>query len=288
MLPTLWTMRIAVYGPGAIGSTFAWHLARAGHDVTVVARGTRLAWLEREGAIVRGDGVRAEVNVAATLDETVRWDLVLVTVLATQVGAILPALRASAAKQVMFMFNTFESLAPLRDAVGGERFTFGFPGGVFTLLVDGVIHPQVRAGTTVADAAWAKVFGDAGIPTVVEPDMESWLRSHAALVAPLMSIGTIVHARRRGITWKEAAAHGDAFDAGFAIVRAGGNVVLPASVARASRLPGIVVRTLLWAFSRTTMARDLGKLGAVEGRMLIDMMSAAAPTLAGPLRAIRA
>ncbi|WP_437548032.1 2-dehydropantoate 2-reductase N-terminal domain-containing protein [Sorangium sp. So ce367] len=37
-------MRIAIIGPGAIGSTFAHALARAGHDVTVIARGQRLAW----------------------------------------------------------------------------------------------------------------------------------------------------------------------------------------------------------------------------------------------------
>ena len=36
-------MKIAVLGPGGIGSTFAFKLAQAGHAVTVVARGKRLA-----------------------------------------------------------------------------------------------------------------------------------------------------------------------------------------------------------------------------------------------------
>lgn len=180
-------MRIAIVGPGAIGSTFAFQLSKAGHEVTVVARGARLAWLEKERAIVKGDGARAQVEVSASLDETVAWDLVLVTVLATQVATVLPTLKASAARRVMFMFNTFESLAPLREAVGAERFTFGFPGGVFTLLIDGKIQPQIRSGTTVSDEALAKVFETAGIPTVVEADMQSWLRTHAAMVAPLMA-----------------------------------------------------------------------------------------------------
>jgi len=280
-------MQIAIFGPGAIGSTFAWYLARAGHDVTVVARGARLDWLEREQAIVRGDGERMPVKVASSLDVTIPWDLCLVTVLAPQVPAILPTLRASAARRVMFMFNTFEPLEPLRDAVGVERFTFGFPAGVFTLLVDGRIHPTVRSGTTVADPVWARVFGDAGIPTVVEQDMQGWLRSHAAAVAPLMAIGTIAAARGAGLTWHEATAHAAAFEAGFRIVRSLGHKPRPAALRVLSWLPRAAVTAILWAFGRTKIARDLGRLGTAEPRMLIDAMNAYAPQLAAPLLAIR-
>lgn len=280
-------MRIAIVGPGAIGSTFAFQLVRAGHEVTVVARGARLAALERDGAVVRADGARAAVTVTGALDETAPYDLVLVTVLATQVGAVLPSLRASAARRVMFMFNTFESIAPLRDAVGAERFSFGFPGGVFCRLVDGKIHPQIRPGTTVGDAALAKVFAAAGLPTVVDDDMQSWLRTHAAMVTPLMAAGVVAFTQRRGVTWREARSHADAFVAGFAIVRAGGNSVRPAALGAVSRLPRLVIAALLWAMSRTKTLRDLGALGATEPRMLVDMMNAASPTLAGPLVAIR-
>src|SRR5690606_12394826 len=109
-------MKVVIMGPGAIGSTFAWQLSRAGHDVTVVARGARLAWLKETQAIVRGDGERAEVSVARAMDTGTEWDLVLVTVHAPQVPALLPTLQASAARRVMFMFNTFDSLLPLREA----------------------------------------------------------------------------------------------------------------------------------------------------------------------------
>ncbi len=51
-------LSIAVIGIGGIGSTFAYYLARAGHDVTVVARpgSPRLQQLQREGGIVRDTG----------------------------------------------------------------------------------------------------------------------------------------------------------------------------------------------------------------------------------------
>jgi 2-dehydropantoate 2-reductase len=280
-------MRIAIVGPGAIGSTFAFQLSRASHDVTVVARGTRLAQLERDGAIVRTSGERAAVHVASALDERVAYDLVIVSVLATQVAAVLPALSASKAQTVMFMFNTFESLAPLRDAVGAERFAFGFPQGVFTLLEEGRITPQIRRGTTVSAPRWASSFADAGIPTVVEDDMQSWLRTHAALVAPLMSVGVRSLASGPAISWREAAAHTDAFLAGIGIVRAIGNDVRPSVIGAAARLPRTWLTALLWMFGRTAMGRDLGKLGTAEPRMLIDMMRTAAPELAAPLVLVR-
>lgn len=280
-------MHLAIVGPGAIGSTFAYKLARAGHVVTVVARGARLAQLQGYQAIVLASGERAGVHVSVALDLATAYDLVLVTVLAPQVAAVLPALRASAARTVMFMFNTFEPIEPLRDAVGRDRFAFGFPGGVFTLLVDGVISPKIRAGTTTDDPAWARVFTDAGIPTVVEADMHSWLRSHAALVAPLMAMAVAVDRRGAGITWREADAYAAALDAGLRVVRGLGNALTPASVHTMSRLPRPIVKAMLWAMSRTAVSRDLGKLGPAEPRMLIDMMTAAAPGQTDPLLAIR-
>ena len=135
-------MKIAVLGPGPIGSTFAFHLARAGHAVTVIARGARLERLQADEAIVTVDGERAAVEVATALDPTVPFDLVLVSMLATQVEPVLPALRSSAAARVMFMFNTFDLLSPLRDTVGAERFAFGFP-AVLASLPEGRLRREV-------------------------------------------------------------------------------------------------------------------------------------------------
>lgn len=227
------------------------------------------------------------MKVSSALDESVPWDLVLVTVLATQVAAVLQTLARSAAKRVVFMFNTFESIEPLRQAVGEGRFGFAFPGGVFALLVEGRVHPQIRQGTTAGDERLAELFSTAGIPTVVERDMQGWLRAHAAMVAPMMAMSTVVLARGAGATWSECMRYSAAFVAGFAVVRSVGSVARPPAVAALSRLPPVVVAAMLWLFSRTKMLRDLGRLGPTQARMLVDMMSAAAPHLAAPLRAVR-
>src|SRR5262245_4085613 len=136
-------MNIAIVGPGAIGSSFALYLSRAGHDVTVVARGKRLEQLQRDQAIVPSAGERAKVTVSSALDTAVPYDLLLVTVLAPQVDAALPAISKSAARKVMFMFNTFESLARLREAVGAARFSFGFPAVLATFDDAGVLTTQI-------------------------------------------------------------------------------------------------------------------------------------------------
>ncbi|HEY1097466.1 MAG TPA: 2-dehydropantoate 2-reductase N-terminal domain-containing protein [Myxococcota bacterium] len=268
-------LRIAVFGAGAIGTAFAFQLAHAGHAVTVVARGARLAQLRRDDGIVTRDGRRAAVVVADGLDEDVAYDLLLVTVLAPQVAAVLPQFVASRAKRVMFMFNTFEPVAPLRDAVGADRFTFGFPGGVFSLIKDGRIDHVVRSGTTVVDDEHAALFSAAGIPTVTTPDMHAWLRSHAALVVGMMSLGVRVSTRGSGATRAEARDAAVATKQAFALVRRLGHPLLPSAIAVLATLPTSLLTFTLWALSRTKILIDLGALGPHEPRMLIDQMLAA-------------
>ncbi|MFO0724719.1 MAG: 2-dehydropantoate 2-reductase N-terminal domain-containing protein [Myxococcota bacterium] len=282
-------MRIAVVGPGRIGSTFAFLLARAGHQLTVVARGQRLQQLRRDQGILTEGGARAALEIAEALDPTIPWDLVLVTVLSPQVDAILPQLAASSAKTILFMFNTFEPLDRLRAAVGAERFAFGFP-SMLAHLEDGRLKYQVYTIgqiTTVTDARWAKVFSEAGIGTVVEADMHAWLRTHAAFVAPFMAISVLVHQRGAGLRFGEALRFARAWRSGFAVVRALGHRLRPWFLEIPSRVPSPILAMLFWALSRLGPVREAGALGPGEARMIIDQMTAAAPGQTEDLLAIR-
>jgi 2-dehydropantoate 2-reductase len=283
-------MQIAIIGPGGIGSTFAFQLSTAGHDVTVVARGGRLEQLRRDAAIVTTDGERATVRVAGELDATTPWDLVLVTVLVSQVDALLPMLGGSNAKAVMFMFNTFGSLDRLRDAVGSERFAFGFP-AIVASLRDGRLSSSIlRRGmsTTVTDPVWAKVFNDAGIPATVHPDMESWLRTHAAVIVPLVIAAGIADGRGSGVSKGESVKLARAMDEGLRLVRHLGNSITPAPMAVVERMPVRALAALVWGLTRLgVFARTLAVAPADEPRMLIDEMSAAAPGRTPALQAVR-
>jgi 2-dehydropantoate 2-reductase len=283
-------MQIAIIGPGGIGSTFAFQLSEAGHDVTVIARGARLEQLRDAGAIVTVDGDRATVRVSGELDTTTNWDLVLVTVLTSQVDVLLPALTASAAKSVMFMFNTFQSLDRLRDAVGPECFAFGFP-AIAAGVNDGRLSSTIiRRGmlTTVSDPLWAKVFSDAGIPATVHPDMESWLRTHAVVAVPVIIAGSTALRGRTGIAMAEAVKLARAMKEGFALVRHLGNSVTPAPLALISRSPVAALATLLWLLTRLdVVTRTIGVAPADEARMLVDEMTSAWPEGTPALLAVR-
>jgi 2-dehydropantoate 2-reductase len=283
-------MQIAIVGTGRIGSTFAFHLGKAGHDVTVIARGKRLEELQAEPAITSVDGVRVPVKVAPALDPNTPFDLVLVTVMAHQVDAVLPSLEASRAKTVMFMFNTVASLAPLRDAVGAERFAFGFP-MIIAMWEGGKLRSTISGPgnvTTVTSEPWMKVFAEAGFPSVMTDDMESWLRSHAAMFVPMMALGCMVKARGgKALSWAEAKQYSGSLTEGFALVRHLGNKVIPGSVSFVDRFPGWLLTFVLWAASRSKAVQDLGQLGPAEPRELIDGFAALAPDRTATLRAIR-
>ena len=75
-------MKLCIYGAGAIGGLMAGWLARSGHDVSVVARGTQLAAIRRSGLRVRSEGAEQSFPVRADSDPS-RFgpqDYVLVTV----------------------------------------------------------------------------------------------------------------------------------------------------------------------------------------------------------------
>jgi 2-dehydropantoate 2-reductase len=214
----------------------------------------------------------------------------LVTVLVSEVDVLLGPLGRSAGKTVMFMFNTFHSLEGLRDAVGPERFAFGFPALMATLEGGKLAAtiPSRGITTTVTDPLWAKVFADAGIPATVHEDMESWLRTHAALIVPLAIAGRTARQHGRGVQWAEAARLARAMDEGFRLVRGLGNVITPASVAMLAHLPVPVLAALLWALTRLPVfTNTMAAVPADEPRVLIDEMAAAAPGHTPELLAVR-
>ena len=85
---------IAVVGAGAIGGLLGGRLARAGEDVTLIARGAHLEAMKSRGLTVRHPGEEFTVhpNVTADLDAAGGADLVFVTLKAHSIPQIAPAL----------------------------------------------------------------------------------------------------------------------------------------------------------------------------------------------------
>jgi 2-dehydropantoate 2-reductase len=87
-------VRVCVVGAGAIGGWTAAWLARAGHDVRLVARGAHLDALRRDGLILESDGARSTFALPAT-DEPGDFgaqDAVFVCLKTYSIAAMLPRL----------------------------------------------------------------------------------------------------------------------------------------------------------------------------------------------------
>ncbi len=88
-------MKICIYGAGAIGGLLGAELARAGEEVTLIARGPHLAAIRANGLTLRIDGAEHTVRVAATDKpaEAGPQDVVIVTVKAHGVAPIAEAMQ---------------------------------------------------------------------------------------------------------------------------------------------------------------------------------------------------
>jgi 2-dehydropantoate 2-reductase len=186
-------MRVLVIGAGVVGTVYGAHLGAAGHDVTVLAHGTRTAEVAAAGLIARdvidNVTVSSPVRVIADLEDQ-RFDLVLVAVQRDQLpttGADLATL--AGAPTVLFFGNNPAGSSGLPSGVPAPM-CLGFPGigGVLNRTVaDYVRIPQqptaLPVGIRPALDEFATTLRGRGFAVQRVADMDGWLVYHAAFVA---------------------------------------------------------------------------------------------------------
>jgi 2-dehydropantoate 2-reductase len=193
-------MKLLVYGAGVTGSLFAAQLHEAGHDVSLLARGERLAALRRHGVQLAEEDSPAVRRVPVPVVEHPAggYDLIAVFVRAHQVDAVLESL-AEVDGDVLFLLNWAAGAEPLGAVLGHERVLLGFPttGGTMdgdvvrhrarTLLSRLVVLPigEPGGGRTPRLDRIVRALRTAGITTKVRPRMAAWLETHAAFEVPL-------------------------------------------------------------------------------------------------------
>jgi 2-dehydropantoate 2-reductase len=192
-------MRIVVVGAGVIGSTYGGALARSGHEVSLLARGRRLADLQAHGLVLNdaGSGQRTEISlpVLSELSPDDRYDLMLVPVRSDQLASLLPILVDMVdCPDILFLGNTVGHKTKLMAALG-ERALFGFPAvggsreGVVVTYV--LIHQQKTMLGEADGASTARarriqtMFGNAGCPTRISTNICGWVLGHSAFVVPI-------------------------------------------------------------------------------------------------------
>lgn len=138
-------MKILVYGAGNIGSLYAVLLKESGQDVSILARGSRLADIRDRGIqldhAVTGQRTDARVNAVEGLDADDTYDLVLVVLPKNHVSEVLPILAANhGTPTVMFFGNNAAGPGEMIDALGRNRVLLGFPGAAASRSVTRPVH----------------------------------------------------------------------------------------------------------------------------------------------------
>ncbi|WP_329065084.1 ketopantoate reductase family protein [Amycolatopsis sp. NBC_01480] len=193
-------MKLLVYGAGALGTLHAARLHEAGHDVSLLARGERLAALRRHGVqLAEGDSpVARQVPVPVVEHPDGGYDLTAVFVRAHQVDAVLESL-AGLDGDVLFLLNWAAGAEPLGAVLGHQRVLLGFPAAAGVLDGDVLRYRAASFLTRLLPMPIGEpggrstprlerivaAFRAAGINAKAEPRMDAYLKTHAAFAVPL-------------------------------------------------------------------------------------------------------
>ena len=183
-------MTIFILGAGVQGTLYGVRLARAGHKVTLVARGKRAEELRAQGAIVEnvvtGRRDNLQLPVVEKLAPDTCADLCFVFVRREQIEAALSDLRgALGIARIVFMVNHANGSGALFSALSRSRVVLGFPSAAGSIengvdfYVDVAEQPTAieRMATDIA-----AMLRNAGFRVELVTDVDSWLKRHAVFV----------------------------------------------------------------------------------------------------------
>jgi 2-dehydropantoate 2-reductase len=114
-------MNFVIVGAGALGSIYAAYLARAGHQVSLIARGARAAALARHGiGIVGEESFTTRCNIVTQAETLREADVVIVAIKTYDTGQALAPLRGLKVKAALSVQNGVLKNRQLGDVFGPE------------------------------------------------------------------------------------------------------------------------------------------------------------------------
>jgi len=222
-------MNVLIYGAGVIGQIFGGRLARAGHDVSLLARGEQARSLAEHGITLSqegGESFHVSPPVLTAVPPDAHYDVVFVTVRRDQLADVVPAVAALAAQRIVFAVNQFADLEGLRVRTGADRTLFGFPGVAGYHSAEATVtYLEVPQQKTTVERRGGReqpvvdLLRSAGLPVDLSDDMYGWLATHAVFIttvgAAILAAGgdSAALAADRGRVAEMVAAVGEGFRA---------------------------------------------------------------------------
>ena len=197
-------MKILVYGIGVIGSIFAGKLAKAGYDITVLARDNRYREIIENGIILKNslnnklDTIKTKV--IDILSENDIYDYIIVVVQNNQISDILPVLAKNKSKNIVLVVNNPLGYEHWINIIGYERIMIGFPsaGGE---RINGIVNYYIGKGiaklfqsTTFGELNGKKTerlkklhfaFKKSGFSPNINNKMDWWQKTHISVILPI-------------------------------------------------------------------------------------------------------
>ena len=99
-------MKMVILGAGALGTVLGAHVARAGEDVTLIARGQRAAYLQEHGATITGlVDFTVPVRVVTDPQQVHEADVLMVTVKTYDMASALQSIKHLQVESVVSLQN---------------------------------------------------------------------------------------------------------------------------------------------------------------------------------------
>jgi 2-dehydropantoate 2-reductase len=280
-------MRILIYGAGVLGSHLTHVLWRGGNDVTLLARGRRLADLEKNGLVIRHTlQLRTTVDRIGLTDHLAvddRYDLCFVVVQRQQLNEILPEISACKDSHDFVLVGNNPTATETAETIRShspveKNLVFGFqssggkrePGRIVSLhtgfsTMSGNMTLGSLDGNEMLYSMIRQAFAKSPYRLVFSENMDAWLKCHAAFILPIVFACFYADGDLRRVARDSKMLNLviDTIDDAYHIVKAAGHPIIP------SQDDGFIQRDhgrYYWML-KLMMATPIGKLAASNHAM---------------------
>ena len=277
-------MKILVYGAGVLGCNLARNLFRAGKDAALLARGRWAEELKKNGLRIKDKfSPRMSVSripVVTELKAEDAYDVIFVVLRYTQLESIMETLRASRAKNLVFVGNDVRASA-IAASLPEKNVMFAFASSAGQRERDYVASIDLKkitigqiAGAPSNERLIQTIFEGTKYKVAYEPNMGDYLLCHAAFVLPVAFACCKTDGDLKKLKGDTAYLNRmiDANSEGYRALRNAGHEILPKED---GEFEGDAYRRTCLRFFKLMCATGLGKICASDHAMnAVEEMSA--------------
>ncbi|HTU68207.1 MAG TPA: 2-dehydropantoate 2-reductase [Steroidobacteraceae bacterium] len=201
-------MRFTILGAGALGSILGAHLSRAGHDVSMIARGERARVLQRQGLVLNGlSDIKARTAVVDDPRRLREADVLIIATKAIDTAKSLEPLKDLKVETALSVQNGVMKNELLAQVFGYSRTLGAMADFSGELLANGEVKftrnvalhiGEEKGGLSPRVETLVKLIDDAGVRCVAAPDIRTreWSKFAGWIAQFPLAVLT------RQITWK--------------------------------------------------------------------------------------